>query len=36
VAGAVANEIGLIDSSGKVITGEKWQTASQKTRKKYL
>jgi Mg2+-importing ATPase len=36
VAGAVANEIGLIDSSGKVITGKKWQTASQKTRKKYL
>jgi Mg2+-importing ATPase len=36
VAGAVANEIGLIDSSGKVITGEKWQTASQKTREKYL
>jgi Mg2+-importing ATPase len=36
VAGAVANEIGLIDSLGKVITGEKWQTASQKTREKYL
>jgi Mg2+-importing ATPase len=36
VAGAVANEIGLIDSSDRVITGEKWQTASQKKQKEYL
>lgn len=36
VAGAVAHEIGLIDSPEKVITGEKWQKASQEERKTYL
>ncbi len=36
VAGAVAKEIGLINSPDKVITGEKWQIASEKKREEYL
>ncbi len=36
VAGAVAREIGLIDSAKKVITGDQWQKASEKKREEYL
>lgn len=36
VAGAVAYEIGLVDSPQKVITGEKWQIAGKEEKEKYL
>lgn len=36
VAGVVANEVGLIDSPDKVITGEQWQTANGQKREEYL
>lgn len=36
IAGAVAKEIQLIDLPEKVITGEKWQKASDKQKEKYL
>lgn len=36
VAGAVANEIGLIDRPDKVITGTEWQTASQEKQEEFL
>ena len=36
VAGAVAKEIGLIDSPDKVISGEQWKASSEKQKEKYL
>ena len=36
VAGAVSKEIELIDSAKKVLTGEKWQKASDDQKEKYL
>jgi len=36
VAGAVASEIGLIDSSKQVISGEKWQKAKLAQKEQYL